>query len=76
MYINACVLFVGQNLSSTLVLEEEGAPEELSVRYRSNCIGSQEVTEWKERGECQGIKHENVRSTISGINTNENRLIK
>ncbi|XP_056605956.1 integrin beta-7 [Triplophysa dalaica] len=48
------------NLSSTLVLEEEGAPEELSVRFRSNCIGSQEVTEWKERGECQGIKHENV----------------
>lgn len=60
-------LFVSQNLSSTLVLEEEGAPKELSVHYKSRCTGSHEATEWKQKGECQGIKHEKVRSTISGF---------
>ncbi|XP_051567591.1 integrin beta-7-like [Myxocyprinus asiaticus] len=51
---------VGQNSSSTLVLEQEGAPEELHVSYWSNCKGNQADIEWKEKGECKGIKHEKV----------------
>lgn len=58
---------MGQNLSSTLVLEQEGAPKELDVSYSSSCKGNQADTEWKERGECQGIKHEKVSATISGF---------
>lgn len=61
------MFFVGQNLSSTLVLEQEGAPKELDVSYRSACKGKQSDTEWKEKGECQGIKHEKVSTTISGF---------
>ncbi|XP_051986141.1 integrin beta-7-like isoform X2 [Xyrauchen texanus] len=52
------------NLSSTLVLEQEGAPEELHVSYRSNCKGNQAGTEWKEKGECKDIKHEKVQFQV------------
>uniref|UniRef100_A0A672NAQ4 Integrin beta n=1 Tax=Sinocyclocheilus grahami TaxID=75366 RepID=A0A672NAQ4_SINGR len=48
------------NLSSTLVLEQEGAPKELDVSYGSSCKGNQADIEWKEKGECQGIKHEKI----------------
>ncbi|XP_073708662.1 integrin beta-7 [Garra rufa] len=48
------------NLSSTLVLEQEGAPKELDVSYWSTCKGNQADIEWKEKGECQGIKHEKI----------------
>lgn len=61
------MFFVGQNLSATLVLEQEGAPKELDVSYRSACKGNQIDTEWKEKGECQGIKHEMVSATISAF---------
>lgn len=60
-------VYVGQNLSATLVLEQEGAPKELDVSYRSACKGNQLDSEWKEKGVCQGIKHENVSTTISGF---------
>uniref|UniRef100_A0A673MXW4 Integrin beta n=1 Tax=Sinocyclocheilus rhinocerous TaxID=307959 RepID=A0A673MXW4_9TELE len=53
------------NLSSTLVLEQEGAPKELDVSYGSSCKGNQADIEWKEKGECQGIKHEKVSTTFS-----------
>ncbi|XP_067314570.1 integrin beta-7 [Pseudorasbora parva] len=49
-----------ENLSSTLVLEQEGAPKELDVSYRSPCKGNETDTEWKDKGECQGIKHETI----------------
>ncbi|XP_051753732.1 integrin beta-7 [Ctenopharyngodon idella] len=49
-----------RNLSSTLVLEQEGAPKELDVSYRSACKGDQSDTEWKAKGECQDIKHEKI----------------
>ncbi|XP_016322549.1 integrin beta-7-like [Sinocyclocheilus anshuiensis] len=48
------------NLSSTLVLEQEGAPKELDVSYKSTCKGNQADSEWKEKGVCQGIKHEQI----------------
>ncbi|XP_050969324.1 LOW QUALITY PROTEIN: integrin beta-7 [Labeo rohita] len=48
------------NLSSTLVLEQEGAPKELDVSYWSTCKGNKADIEWKEKGECQGIKHEKI----------------
>ncbi|TRY54956.1 hypothetical protein DNTS_020719 [Danionella cerebrum] len=48
------------NLSSALVLEHEGAPAEVSVTYRSACNGKQAHTDWMEKGECQGIKHEKI----------------
>uniref|UniRef100_A0A8C1ELT1 Integrin beta n=1 Tax=Cyprinus carpio carpio TaxID=630221 RepID=A0A8C1ELT1_CYPCA len=48
------------NLSATLVLEQEGAPKELDVSYRSACKGNQLDSEWKEKGVCQGIKHEEI----------------
>uniref|UniRef100_A0A671M2I3 Integrin beta n=1 Tax=Sinocyclocheilus anshuiensis TaxID=1608454 RepID=A0A671M2I3_9TELE len=53
------------NLSSTLVLEQEGAPKELDVSYGSSCKGNQADIKWKEKGECQGIKHEKVSTTFS-----------
>ncbi len=53
-------VYVGQNLSSTLVLEQEGAPKELDVSYWSTCKGNQLDSEWKEKGVCQGIKHGKV----------------
>jgi len=49
------------------VLEHEGAPKELDVSYSSSCKGNQADTEWKDKGECQGIKHEKVSATISGF---------
>ncbi|XP_026069064.1 integrin beta-7 [Carassius auratus] len=49
-----------RNLSSKLVLEQEGAPKELDVSYRSTCKGNQVDIEWKKKGECQGIKHEKI----------------
>ncbi|XP_065128705.1 integrin beta-7 [Paramisgurnus dabryanus] len=48
------------NLSSTLVLEAEGAPKELDVSYRSICNGKPAEGEWKDKGECKGIRHEKV----------------
>ncbi|XP_043098149.1 integrin beta-7 [Puntigrus tetrazona] len=53
------------NLSSTLVLEQEGAPKELDVSYRSSCKGNQAYSEWKEKGECHGIKHEQITFNVS-----------
>uniref|UniRef100_A0A8C1V8M6 Integrin beta n=1 Tax=Cyprinus carpio TaxID=7962 RepID=A0A8C1V8M6_CYPCA len=53
------------NLSSTLVLEQEGAPKELDVSYASTCKGNQADIEWKTKGECQNIKHEKVSTTYS-----------
>lgn len=67
IYILNIYVYVGQNLSSTLVLEQEGAPKELDVSYRSACKGDQSDTEWKAKGECQDIKHEKVSATISGF---------
>lgn len=58
---------MGQNLSSTLVLEQEGAPKELDVSYASTCKGNQADIEWKKKGECQNIKHEKVSTTYSGF---------
>ncbi|XP_059426782.1 integrin beta-7-like isoform X2 [Carassius carassius] len=61
------------NLSATLVLEQEGAPKELDISYRSTCKGNHLDSEWKEKGECQGIKHEpitfNVRLNASACLT-------
>ncbi len=60
-------VYVGQNLSSTLVLEQEGAPKELDVSYWSTCKENQSDSEWKDKGVCQGIKHEKVSTKISSF---------
>ncbi len=67
IYILKIHVYVGQNLSSTLVLEQEGAPKELDVSYMSTCKENHTDSEWKEKGVCQGIKHEQVSTTISGF---------
>ncbi|XP_056131295.1 integrin beta-7 [Lampris incognitus] len=44
------------NLSSTIFLEHQGAPQNLQVSYQSHCTSSQAGTAWKQRGECMNVR--------------------
>lgn len=46
------------NLSSTILLEQQGAPPDLEVSYKSHCASGESSHSWQKKGECKNVKIE------------------